>query len=234
MKNTQFNLAATRVVAEHLADLNDEVIYVGGSVVSLYVNDPAAEEARYTEDIDLTFEILSITDLESLRIKLVERGFKQAHQDEVICRFRLNDIKVDVMSTNSVGWAPSNPWFEKGFKASIKIEIDDLSIKILTLPYFLCTKFSAFENRGSIDPLGSHDLEDIIYLFNNTIGIENEIARSDSLVKNYLKQQLTQLLNHKDMPSLIEAHLPSNQSAERMAIILERIKKILGFKETEF
>lgn len=228
MKNTQLNLAATRVVAEHLADLNDEVIYVGGSVVSLYVNDPAAEEARYTEDIDLTFEVLTITDLEALRIKLVERGFKQSHHDEVICRFRLNDIKVDVMSTNSVGWAPSNPWFKKGFKKSCEIEVNDLRIKILTLPYFLCTKFAAFEDRGSKDPYSSHDLEDIIYILNNTTGIEREIDLSDNQVKTYLKNQLALLLNHKDMPSIIECHLPYNQSAERLAIVLKRIQRILS------
>lgn len=217
------------MVASHLADLNDKVVYVGGSVVSLYVNDPAAEEARHTDDIDLTFEVLTATDLEYLRLKLLDKGFKQSHHDEVICRFRLNGIKVDVMSTISIGWAPSNPWFSKGFNKAFYTEVIDTKIKILTLPYFLCTKFSAFENRGLGNHFNSHDLEDIIYIFNNTLGIENEIQHSDNEVKTYLKTQLRFLLTHKDMPSIIEGYLPYNQSAERMAIIKERMWKIISY-----
>ena len=42
-----------RLLEEALGELNNKVVYVGGAVVSLYVNDPAAEEPRPTKDIDL-------------------------------------------------------------------------------------------------------------------------------------------------------------------------------------
>jgi len=57
LKNTLINRLATKKVALALGDLNDQVVYVGGATVSLYIDDPAAEDIRPTKDIDLTFQI---------------------------------------------------------------------------------------------------------------------------------------------------------------------------------
>jgi len=93
IKNTQINRLATLKVATALGEeLNQQVVYVGGAMVSLYINDPAAEDIRPTKDIDLTFEITSVNKLEELRERLVSRGFKQTPEDDVICRFRYDDL----------------------------------------------------------------------------------------------------------------------------------------------
>jgi hypothetical protein len=62
----------------------------------------------------------------------------------VVCRFRYEDVLVDVMSTQEVGWAPGNQWFANGFDQSITMPLEDVLIRILPLPYFLATKFDAF------------------------------------------------------------------------------------------
>lgn len=46
MKNAQINRLATIKVAQALGSLCDEVIFVGGAMVILYIDDPAAEEVR--------------------------------------------------------------------------------------------------------------------------------------------------------------------------------------------
>jgi len=115
LKNTLINRAATKKIAKALGNLNDEVVYVGGAMVSLYIDDTAAEDIRPTKDLDLTFQLASFAELEGLREQLIEKGFTQSAEDNVNCRFRYEDLKIDVMSTQSVGWAPSNPWFAKGF-----------------------------------------------------------------------------------------------------------------------
>lgn len=38
LKNTQINRLATTKVATALGELNEQVVYVGGAVVSLYIN----------------------------------------------------------------------------------------------------------------------------------------------------------------------------------------------------
>ena len=55
MKNTLINRLATVKVAKALGELCDEVVFVGGAMVSLYIDDPHAEDIRPTKDIDLTF-----------------------------------------------------------------------------------------------------------------------------------------------------------------------------------
>ena len=73
--------------------------------MSLYVNDPAADDVRPTKDVDIGLEISSIGELEELRQYLSGKGFIQTAEDDVRCRFRYEDIKVDVMATEEIDWA---------------------------------------------------------------------------------------------------------------------------------
>ena len=43
------NVEMLEIVAEGLGELLDEVVFVGGATVTLYVTDPAAPEARPTK-----------------------------------------------------------------------------------------------------------------------------------------------------------------------------------------
>jgi len=164
MNNTKININAIKKIARALAKMNDRVVYVGGAVVSLYVNDPAADDVRPTKDVDIGLEISSLSELEELRQYLMGKGFIQTAEDDVRCRFRYEDIKVDVMSTEEIDWAQANEWFKPGFSHLIETTIEDVNIRILSLAYFLASKFSAFHDRGSDDPRTSHDFEDIIYI----------------------------------------------------------------------
>ena len=115
MNNFDLNRLAAIKVAKALGSLCQEVIFVGGAMVGLYIDDPAAEDIRPTKDIDLAFEILTLGELEQLRSELNQRGFREAVDSPVMCHFRYEDLLVDVMSTQAVGWAPGNRWFLAGF-----------------------------------------------------------------------------------------------------------------------
>ena len=227
LKNTLINRAATKKVALALRHLNEQVVYVGGAVVSLYIDDPAAEDIRPTKDIDLTFQIATYAQLEKLREALNQLGFDQNTEDNVICRFRYEDLKVDVMATETVGWAPSSPWFKEGFEKALPITLDEVTIKVLPLPYFLATKIEAFFDRGMKDIYASHDLEDIVYLFNYTTNIDMQLLASDKKVKTYLAQKLEEIRNNKTIVSAIRGSLYYDQADERMEIILERIQNVM-------
>jgi hypothetical protein len=49
------SLEMLEVIAGGLQDLLDEVVFVGGATVALYATDPAAPEARPTDDVDFFF-----------------------------------------------------------------------------------------------------------------------------------------------------------------------------------
>jgi hypothetical protein len=54
-----------------------------------------------------------------------------------------------------------------------------LSIKLVTPTCFLATKIEAFEGRGNSDYWASHDLEDIIMLFDGRPEIVQEVQSAD-------------------------------------------------------
>lgn len=51
------------------------MVFVGGAVVSLYTDDPAADEIRPTKDIDLTLNIINLSHWEKLQDKLLKLNF---------------------------------------------------------------------------------------------------------------------------------------------------------------
>ena len=57
LKNQTINLKVVEKVALSLEELNNQVIYVGGAVVALYVTDEGAEQPRPTKDIDISVQI---------------------------------------------------------------------------------------------------------------------------------------------------------------------------------
>lgn len=225
LKNTQINRLATKKVAKALGELNEQVVYVGGAVVSLYIDDPAAEDVRPTKDVDISLEIVSLTQLESIRELLSKKGFIQSHEDKVSCRFRFEDIKVDVMSTKSIDWAPGNRWFEAGFQHAFVCTLDGLPIRLLPLPYYLAAKFDAFHDRGGHDPRTSHDMEDIVYLLNHASDVKEQILKSGVEVRNYLKDEFTYILDDDLMQEAIIANLYNDYDAEQFSKIIEILKQ---------
>ena len=57
MKNSFINREATKKIALALGELNENVVYVGGAIVSLYIDDPSGEDVRPTKDIDISLDI---------------------------------------------------------------------------------------------------------------------------------------------------------------------------------
>jgi len=212
-------------VAKALAELNEEVAFVGGAVVGLYADDPGAADVRPTKDIDLIFEIATYLELGKLEDKLNKKGFKRNTEEEVICRFVLESTLVDVMTTKEVGWAPANEWFERGFKNLLEYELPQIKIKILPYEYFLASKFTAFEGRGG-DPRFSHDFEDIVYLLDNRQNLVDEIRNSDSEVKKYLVDKFTDLVK-TDWNEAIMLHLEPSTQTERFKSLIGKLKEII-------
>lgn len=228
LKNTTINRKATVKIARALGDLNKKVVFVGGAMVSLYVDDPAAEDIRPTKDIDLTFQITTVSQLEDLRRDLTEKGFHEHADSNVICRFAYEDLLVDVMSTKAIGWAPGNHWFDAGFNHADTVVLDDIEVKILPLPYFLASKMDAFFDRGMQDLYASHDFEDIVYLFNYTTKLATQIlSTEDDVLKQYLGESIGKMLENIEIRNAMPGHLYFESVDERMEIILDKMKTIV-------
>jgi predicted nucleotidyltransferase len=226
--NATINRRVIHKISLALKELNERVVFVGGATVALYINDPAADDVRPTKDVDISFAIAAAGDLESIREELIQKGFIQSTEDDIVCRFRYGDIKVDVMSTKAVGWAPANPWFSTGFSRREMTDINGQKIQILPLPYFLASKFSAYNARGARDPRTSHDFEDIIYVLDNRSDIVEQLAKAPDDVRPYLVGQLQIILEDIDMHEAILGNLSYETREERYQRIMECIKQIVN------
>ena len=228
MKNKLINKEIIKKVDTGLGDYNDEVIYVGGATVSLYINDPAADDVRPTKDIDISLQILSIAQLEEIRQLLIKKGFTQSAELGVICRFQLDDVLVDVMSTKAVGWAPANPWFSEGFEKREIVLIDGYNIQIMPLPYFLASKFSAFKDRGGNDPRLSKDLEDITYVLDNRTDWFEVLANGAKEVKGFLKICFQEILESAQLQEAMMGFMFYEEQSQRFDMIIGRMESFLN------
>ena len=69
MRNRIINLDVVAEIAQALGDLNESVIFVGGAVISIYADDPAADKVRPTQDVDLTLKLLGVNQLPQIHAK---------------------------------------------------------------------------------------------------------------------------------------------------------------------
>jgi predicted nucleotidyltransferase len=223
----QESIYAILKIAKALGDLNKDVVFVGGAVLSLYVNTEIADEIRPTKDVDITMQITTLGKLEELREKLTNLKFYQTHEDEVICRFRYEDIKVDVMSTHEIGWAPANRWFVVGFDDIQKQLIEGNEINIFRVGCYLATKFEAFNNRGEDDPRWSHDFEDIVYLLAYSDDLVEDLNHEPTNIREYLKEEFHKINHSSILKEAIYSHLNPNFQIELFEKIKGKINRFL-------
>ncbi len=219
-------IKAIETIANALGDLNDQVVYVGGAVVGLYVDEPGAPEARPTKDIDIVVEIASAYQLEVFRQKLAERGIQFTSDEKVVCHFTYQNILLDVMATKEIGWAPANPWFQNGFKSAQIHRLGNVQIKIMLLAYYLAAKLTAFKNRGG-DPRTSHDFEDVVYILDNRTTLIADILESDDDVKFFLISEFNAMLTDAILQEAVLAHLELATQTERYEMLVRKLQKII-------
>jgi len=229
MENKVINLNVVAEVAKGLQELNDKVVFVGGAVVSLYTDDPAADEIRPTADVDFTVNITNITSLtnwEEFNHRLNSLGFSPDPFGHAICSYKYKDIPVDIMAPEDGPLGPANRWYKKGFADLKKEEVMGQSIQILSAPFYIATKFEAFSDRGT-DFRTSHDIEDIIYILDNRTTIVEEIINADEEVKRFIKSELEKLKSEGILEEVLMSHIHPIMLEERLPLLEEKIEAIL-------
>lgn len=228
MHNKVVNLALVAQVAKGLKELNEKMVFIGGAVISLYTDDPAAEEIRPTTDIDMTINLANYTEWTQMQERLSVLEFYPDPQGQSICSYKFKEIAIDIMPAEDSGIGVSNIWYKPGFKYLQQIPLEDgMMINTLPSPYFLATKLEAFKDRGQNDFYGSHDYEDIIYLIDNRTTIVEEILSSEDDLKQYIKQELTAIKNHPQANEILAMHIHPLIREERLQMLMEKIEQII-------
>lgn len=226
MENKIINLHTVAKIAKALKGLKEEMIFVGGAVISLYTDDMAAEEIRPTYDIDLAIHLLNYGEWVSLQEKLNDLGFFPNPNGNAICNYLYDKVEVDIMPAENSPIGPSNKWYGIGMKDLWLTEVEGINIKILSAPCYLATKFEAFNNRGS-DYRTSHDFEDIIYVLDNRTNIVNEIKNSNKLIQEFLISEFTKISTLPSSEEIFSVHIHPLIVHDRLPILLEKVTKII-------
>jgi predicted nucleotidyltransferase len=225
LKNQTINLKVVEKVASTLEELNDDVIYVGGAVVSLYVTDEGAEQPRPTKDIDISVQISTYSQMDKLREKLATKKIYPAHSETVMYRYAFEDILLDFIPYEETQLGPTNSWFKPGFEKSYPVKLGQVEIKIMPVSLFLATKWEAFKSRGG-DPRMSHDFEDIIYIIDNNLELVDDVINADKGVQEYLKEMSEEILFHTSRNEIIECHINPFTTEERRKLVIGKLEKI--------
>ncbi|MGK0379358.1 MAG: putative nucleotidyltransferase [Patiriisocius sp.] len=225
LENKIINISVVAEVAKALQELKEEIVFVGGAIISLYTDDPAADEIRPTQDVDMTLNIINLGHWEKIQTQLRQLGFHSNPFGKAICSYLYKDIPVDIMAAEDGPMGPSNSWYKIGFENLQTVKVKDQEIKILSAPCYLATKFEAFNGRGT-DLRTSHDIEDIIYVLDNRINIVEEIKQDDPRIQDFLREQLNSISKKGMLSEVLIAHIHPLIIAERMPIVEEKINQI--------
>lgn len=227
MKNRIINIATVVEIATALKELKDQMIFIGGAVVSLYADDASSSEIRQTTDVDLTINLLNYTDWMHMQERLAILGFYPNPEGHAICSYTYKGILVDIMPSKDGPIGPANKWYAIGFNNLWTETISSLEIKILSVGCFLATKFEAFKDRGT-DYRTSHDFEDIIYILDNRTTIVEEIQNEPERIQQFLKAELTKVHTSANFEEIMSCHIHPLIYEDRLPLIVEKIKAIIG------
>jgi hypothetical protein len=215
-------------IARNLRDLDEPFVFLGGSVISLLLDDSAAP-VRPTDDVDIAVDVTTFAAYHDLSARLLARGFTpDASEGAPICRWRLGDIVVDVMPTTANVLGFTNRWYVDAIEQSVEVELEPgLTARIVTSPYFLATKLEAFLGRGDGDYMASHDLEDVIAVIDGRHMVLDEIAAAPADVRAYLSETLRHMLATPAFIDAMPGHLPSDAASQaRVLLVRSRLQNI--------
>lgn len=99
--------------ARELTPFLDEIAFVGGATLVLWITDPAAAEPRPTKDVDLVAEVASRLAWHDFEARLRAHGLRPDMSSPVICRWRAgkgDELLLDVMSSDATILGFENRW----------------------------------------------------------------------------------------------------------------------------
>lgn len=108
------SIAMLERAAQELAPFLDEVAFVGGATIALWITDQGAPSPRVTKDVDLVGEVASRAGWYRFEERLRAHGLRNDSSSRVICRWRAgspgDELLVDLMPGDASILGFENRW----------------------------------------------------------------------------------------------------------------------------
>ncbi len=222
------NRALFESVVRLLAPVLDELVFVGGCTTGLFITDPAASGIRPTRDVDAIVDVASYAKYTALSERLRALGLSEdTTPGAPLCRWRRDDLIVDVMPVDEEILGFSNRWYPMAVETADTLDIAGHIVRVVAPALFVATKLEAFHGRGGDDVVASHDLEDIIAVVDGRPEIVTDVGGADAAVRGYIGTEIRALLRRADfIDALAGFLLPDRASQARRGLIADRLRQL--------
>ena len=196
---------------ELLDPLLNEFAFVGGQVVEFLVTSPASTTPRPTFDVDVVVPVTTRAEYAALEESLRDSGLAHDTSESApICRWITSDKMVlDIMPSEEGVLGFANRWYGDVLSQRVYHTLETgVTVPLPTAPLYLATKWEAYRDRGSADPLRSADLEDIIAVVTGRPEIVQEIQAASPELRRWLSEQATEFLSEGMAEYAIAGTLP--------------------------
>src|SRR5690606_13582234 len=128
---------------------------------------------------------------------------------------KLGELRVDFMPDNEDVLGFSNRWYAEALhNAQLYTLTNDISIRLVTPPYFLATKLEAWLGRGNADALGSRDIEDIINLIDGRPELLDEMKGAPSPLRQFVAEEISNLLQDTNFEYAVQSQARHSRERE--------------------
>ena len=222
------NRALFESVVDLLRPLLGELVFVGGCTTGLLLTDSAAGGIRPTKDVDAIVDVTSCAKYAALSERLRALGLTEdTTTGAPLCRWRYEDLIIDVMPIDENVLGFSNRWYSPAIKSAETRSIAGSEVRIVTPVYFVATKLEALHGRGSSDVTASHDLEDILTVVDGRPELVSEIGAAEPEVRAFIAGEIRTLLRAPDFVDAVPGFLlPDAASQARRALLEDRLRAI--------
>ncbi|MGI8945799.1 MAG: hypothetical protein ACR2GL_06125 [Thermoleophilaceae bacterium] len=215
-----------------LGPVLDEVVFLGGATVHLWVTESAAPPVRATEDVDVICEAATLAAYHRLGRRLRQCGLTEAIDEPVICRWRSRDPELlfDVMPTDPRILGFSNRWYPAAIADAKEVTLaSGARIRAARPTLLVATKLAAWNGRGRGDLLRSLDIHDVLTLIDARPELRDEFTRADPDVRGYVRTELTSLVGHRHFEYAIDSATGGYGAVarERSKVLHERVERLL-------
>lgn len=219
--------------ARRIAPFLVDVVFVGGQMTELLVTDPASIRPRPTDDVDIVVRVTTRSAYHKLQEQLRTIGFMpDTRPGAPICRTRTtDDLVLDVMPLDESILGFTNRWYELALDTAELIELEPgLSIRRITAPAYLATKWEAYRSRGAGDPMTSHDLEDVITLVTGRQGIVEEIEAMPPEPRAFVAEATRGFLAGPWAEEIVAGNIPDARGLPGITdVVLARLRALARF-----
>jgi hypothetical protein len=222
------DLGALRTVADRFERLGLDYAFVGGSIVTLLLDDPALSPGRPTDDVDVILEVATTQLYSDVEAKLRSLEFKHdMSKGAPKCRWTLGPLVVDIMPTDGAFLGLNTAWFREALATAVVREFAHTQLRLISPVAFLATKHAAFTDRGRGDYFGSHDLEDFIMVIDGRENIVSEVNEAPGQLRNYVIESVRRLRNAQAFNEALTGHLPADwASQQRLPALRQKLQRI--------